>query len=43
MLAIDRVGKQTNETFKKLGDTMMNTIRWTITSTIINSISSAIQ
>lgn len=43
MLAFERVGKQTNETFKKLGDTMMNTIRWSITSTAINTVTGAIQ
>lgn len=43
MIAVDRVGKQTNETLKKLSDTMMNTIRWSITSTAINTVTGAIQ
>lgn len=43
MLSFERVGKQTNETFKKLGDTMMNTIRWSVTSTAINTVTGAIQ
>lgn len=43
MLAVDRAAKQVNSTMKKLGDTMMNTIRWTITSTAINTVTGAIQ
>ena len=43
MLAVDRAAKQVNTTFKKLGDTMMNTLRWTITSTAINTVTGAIQ
>ena len=43
MLSFERVGRQTNETLKKLGDTMMNTIRWAITSTAINTVTGAIQ
>lgn len=42
MLAFERVGKQTNETFKKLSETMLNTIRWSITSSALNTITSAI-
>lgn len=43
MLAVDRAAKQVNDTMKKLGDTMMNTLRWTITSTAINTVTGAIQ
>ena len=43
MLAVDRAAKQTYSTFQKLGDTMMNTIRWSLTSTAINTVTGAIQ
>lgn len=43
MLAVDRAAKQVDNTFKKLGDTMMNTIRWTVTSTAVNTVTGAIQ
>lgn len=43
MLAVDRAAKQVNSTMKKLGDTMMNTLRWTVTSTAINTVTGAIQ
>lgn len=43
MLAFERVGRQANETFKKLGDTMLNTIRWSITSSALNTITGSIQ
>ena len=43
MLATDRAAKQVHSTFQKLGETMMNTIRWSITSTAINTVTGAIQ
>lgn len=43
MLATDRAAKQVHSTFQKLGDTMMNTIRWSITSSAINMVTGAIQ
>ena len=43
MLAVDRAAKQTNSTFQKLGETMMNTVRWSITSNALNTVTGAIQ
>lgn len=43
MLATDRAAKQVHSTFQKLGDTMMNTIRWSITSSAINLVTGSIQ
>lgn len=43
MLAVDRAAKQVSTTFEKLGQTMMNTIRWSVTSTAINTVTGAIQ
>ena len=43
MLAVDRAAQQTSSTIKKLGETMMNTIRWTITSSTVNMITSSLQ
>lgn len=43
MMAVDRAAKQVHGTFEKLANTMMNTIRWSITSSAINMVTGSIQ